>query len=622
MYIAEFEISNYKSYREPGKLEFKPGFNVLTGQNSAGKTAFLEAISLQFLGRPHRSVATIPVYGGAPPPLSVAKVKFMIANDELKFFESGQQFYVPAPVEGFVIPGHGQSFFHARHETGVPFFKWLLSCEEFEVSMQGSASSGSGIMWSPMGPTLVPYPIPPVTQGNRLFASATLAPNDQIAYHGLTSTAETANVLFGLVQLLSARIYRFRAERFNVGESPSGHNPTLASDATNLPEAMSTLQANRARFNELNSLLSEVLPQVRQVSVRPIPNNRSEVIVWQHDPELAREDLAIPLNQCGSGVGQVLAILYVIMTARHSQVIVIDELQSFLHPGAVRKLIEVLKRYPAHQYILATHSPTVISSCDPSTLTVTRWSGTETALHRIDPADARELQLYLAEIGARLSDVFGADRILWVEGQTEEICFPRIVKHFDQTLRGTAIVGIRETGDLEGRDAKKVFELYRRISSSGSLLPPALAFILDDEERSTDQKRELEHLSGDRVSFLPRRMYENYLLVPSAIAAIANEIDGFCPGRAVTAEKVDQLLQTKREQRGYYAARIAQIPTDWQRHIDGARVLREIFRELSETRVSFQKTKHSVLLTDWLLAKVPEGLREISDVLKGILSNA
>jgi hypothetical protein len=38
--------------------------------------------------------------------------------------------------------------------------------------------------------------------------------------------------------------------------------------------------------------------------------------------------------------------------------------------------------------------------------------------------------------------------------------------------------------------------------------------------------------------------------------------------------------------------------------------------------VSFQKTKHSVLLTDWLLAKLPEGLREISDVLKGILSNA
>jgi recombinational DNA repair ATPase RecF len=45
MYISKFQVINYKSYRESGDVEFKPGFNILTGQNSAGKTALLEALT-------------------------------------------------------------------------------------------------------------------------------------------------------------------------------------------------------------------------------------------------------------------------------------------------------------------------------------------------------------------------------------------------------------------------------------------------------------------------------------------------------------------------------------------------------------------------------------------------
>ena len=161
--------------------------------------------------------------------------------------------------------------------------------------------------------------------------------------------------------------------------------------------------------------------------------------------------MALPLNQCGSGIGQVAAILYVVLTANHPQVIIIDEPQSLLHPGAIRKLIEVLKRYPQHQYIMATHSPTVITSANPATVTVARLEGVETRLQAIDIRQTQDLQLYLADIGARLSDVFGADNILWVEGQTEELAFPLILSQIaHRSLMGTAIVGIRQTGDLEG----------------------------------------------------------------------------------------------------------------------------------------------------------------------------
>ena len=53
MYVSgHFRVTNYKSYRDSGKVKFKPGFNILTGQNSAGKTALLEALTFQFPPNP------------------------------------------------------------------------------------------------------------------------------------------------------------------------------------------------------------------------------------------------------------------------------------------------------------------------------------------------------------------------------------------------------------------------------------------------------------------------------------------------------------------------------------------------------------------------------------------
>jgi recombinational DNA repair ATPase RecF len=63
MHISKFQIANYKSFQESGEIVLKPGFNVLTGQNSAGKTALLEALTLQFTPTPHISDRTLPFRG-------------------------------------------------------------------------------------------------------------------------------------------------------------------------------------------------------------------------------------------------------------------------------------------------------------------------------------------------------------------------------------------------------------------------------------------------------------------------------------------------------------------------------------------------------------------------------
>ena len=235
-----------------------------------------------------------------------------------------------------------------------------------------------------------------------------------------------------------------------------GDNEILNNDSSNLAEVLHVLQSrNSVQFERFNDLVSRVLTNVEEVRTNPIQNgNRVEVRVWNLDPETRRSDLTVPLSESGTGVGQVLAILYVVLTSEQPRIIVIDEPQSFLHPGAVRRLIGIMKQHPRHQYILTTHAPSVITASDPDTLLLTRLEGVETKVDELDVSETQDLRRTLAEVGARLSDVFGADNILWVEGRTEEECFPMILERVaEEPLLGTQILGVRHTGDLEGEQA-------------------------------------------------------------------------------------------------------------------------------------------------------------------------
>ena len=59
MHISKFQLFNYKSFQDSGLLEFTQGINIIVGQNNAGKTALLEALTLNFQDIPHRSIETL-----------------------------------------------------------------------------------------------------------------------------------------------------------------------------------------------------------------------------------------------------------------------------------------------------------------------------------------------------------------------------------------------------------------------------------------------------------------------------------------------------------------------------------------------------------------------------------
>src|SRR5207302_2004257 len=103
------------------------------------------------------------------------------------------------------------------------------------------------------------------------------------------------------------------------------------------------------------------------------------------------------------------------------------------------------------------------------------------------------------------------DRIVWVEGATEEDCLPLILRKKQRELgAGTAIVGLADSSELKmgGDRAERIHQLMSKLSSGRSILPPVVGVILDPETLTLEQQA--QKLSKHNwLGYLGRRMYEN-----------------------------------------------------------------------------------------------------------------
>ena len=83
MYISKFQLNNYKSYLSSQEIKLAAGFNIIVGQNNAGKTALLEALRLNFhnISKPHRSLQTLPSSDAKIKPNSWADVSIEVGKE-------------------------------------------------------------------------------------------------------------------------------------------------------------------------------------------------------------------------------------------------------------------------------------------------------------------------------------------------------------------------------------------------------------------------------------------------------------------------------------------------------------------------------------------------------------
>jgi hypothetical protein len=588
MYIASVRIKNYKSYRDSGEVPLASGLCVIVGKNDSGKSAFLEALSLAYSSLPHRSIITAPTADTPDDPNSLIEVKAVFSRADVhSILRKHSSFYVSAP-----------------QFDPVAFARRTLELLEHDVTVV-SVWVGGGVQnawFESMGRVAV---------HQNISCRNTAAPSDVTIEINAGGGGTELAVL--LAQQMRLWVYAFRAERLNVGQIGASGNSQLASDASNLADVLNRLiSGNRARFDRLMGYVRNVFPHVTDITV-PIVHgqNMARIAVWGRSTQEEREDLAVPLIHSGTGIGQVLAILYVVVTADSPRVLVIDEPQSFLHPGAFRKLLEIFRENHQHQYIISSHAPLALGLAQDHVLLARRIEQ-ETRIEPIDSKNQLGLRAFLSEVGARLSDVFGSDAILWVEGKTEETCFPELVRSLGGTsLRGVQILGVVSTDELGARHAERVFDIYSKLSSGPTLMPPALRFVFDREGRTASAMAELEQKSKGLVVWLQRRMYENFLLDPSAISAVLSTLDG----REHAVGSVAEWLAKRGTDSKFLASSENPSDEEWQRTVHAAKLLNDLFLELTDSRVEYQKVNHGLLLTRHLVVNPTPAIKDLAVLL-------
>jgi hypothetical protein len=594
MKLSHVRVLNYKCYRDTGYVPIGRAFTVLVGQNNSGKTAFLECLRPDTLqNKPHRTPAREPFAQVQNPSFELQYGLYLSGPELLHRFLStvgGLWFPVSDPTQAkkcmndlFQMP---RISFKIKFSPGQP---WV------------STVSPSHQIFGPQ--TIVPTAYIEASQDRQSWRVT------QVNADGTDQLPPVIGTYF------TQSVYLFRAERMNVGESGIDGNPELAPNASNLPSVLLHLPNYPKAYDQYLEYVQEVFPSIYRVAAAPFNQGMARVTVIMNDSAQGerRPGVAVHLNDSGTGISQVLAILYVAVTAPAPRIIAVDEPNSFLHPGAAKKLLSILGRLE-HQYIISTHSSEIIRAVDPEFIHLIEWEGTEAVFRTLDRANVQSQRRVLEELGVSLSDVFGADNVIWVEGPTEHQCFPLLLAHLGLLSPATVIAPLVATGDLEGRRvrANLVLEVYDRLSKGTALVPPALAISLDRETRTPSEISEMERRSNGAIKFLPRRTFENYLLDSEAITAILNDALGDKP---VASGAIADWLSDARERGAYGDARA--LERTWSAVVDAPKVLKDLFWQFAKTE--YCKTAHSVALTRWLLGNKPGHLKELFEYLSKLI---
>ncbi len=406
-----------------------------------------------------------------------------------------------------------------------------------------------------------------------------------------------------------------RAVRSKVPLNPP--NGSSGVNAEMLATYLVTLQGrNRRQYNEIESLVTQIFPEVEYVNPEKDDNNYFSVSIT---PKAGGGN--IPLTHCGTGVEQILVLATVVVTSTPGSIICIDEPHSYLHPSAERELLAFLSRHSEHRYLIASHSPVVLNSVSPEN--VIHISTNEIGGNRL--SRGMRMPDILFSVGYRNSDVFFSDRLIFVEGESDQDIIRYFLKQCGQsdptTLEGTGfpVLGGTPGGRYRAKQLQtRIMHYEKWLRQIGTATMPRI--YLFDGDFTSDDKRLLEgtRIDGNavRVRFLPRRELENYLLVPAAISTYLGEQADLLNEQATVSPEdialvVAQFLGFEDDRNLYPDGRRAEAIRDAK----GSEVLRRLFAQYdlpySKTATGSRIASHITIANQTALVDFWEAVADI-----------
>ncbi|MDO4647309.1 MAG: AAA family ATPase [Eubacteriales bacterium] len=333
MYIESIYIKNFRGIEKLG-INFKPGVNILIGDNGTGKTTILEALTVA-LGGYLQGIQNLKVGGILQDDFRWSMVKLAGASNQIQYHSPEIEFDLN--IEGKSLHGHRSR--SNRDGSG----KTSTRCSEIQKYAQTIANDHKSIM-----PLLSYMSISRVTMSRRADYGKTVKNqlNDRrCGYIGcMDSIVDKTNILEWVKKMSYEKVL---------------HNkevPELTFFQNVVSELMTDVGELQNKPEILYSAELENIAYVENGNVQPVSilSSGYQSLLWMVMDFAFRLALLNPeLEDPKMATGIVL----------------IDEIDMHLHPKWQWNILNALiKAFPQIQFIVATHSPIIIASCKKATL--------------------------------------------------------------------------------------------------------------------------------------------------------------------------------------------------------------------------------------------------------------
>lgn len=278
-------------------------------------------------------------------------------------------------------------------------------------------------------------------------------------------------------------------------------------EGATLADVLHTLRNNRPDvFHAIEADLKRLVDGIETIST-PTEQARTTVQISESFGALGRRDF--DLGQTSSGTAQLLIILTQLHTQPANALLMLEELESMLHPRAQAELSRILRAASVeHTILIATHSPVIASETMQEALFVVIRESGITQVRQFEQSMSAQVT---EEMGIRPSFHFQANTVLFVEGIFDESVFPIWFKR--QAICGRVL--LIESGGYSNIQFFANAELLQR-----QAMKPDVFAIVDGDTRAKGDYRKVKNALGipeDQIFELQQLSLEAYMADVEAI---------------------------------------------------------------------------------------------------------
>jgi putative ATP-dependent endonuclease of the OLD family len=238
-------------------------------------------------------------------------------------------------------------------------------------------------------------------------------------------------------------------------------------------------------------------------------DSNSTVSNNQQSAEMDVDNFLVEVN--GSGIKEALRLVLDVEFG-HPDILLVEEPEIHLHPAIETSMMRYLKRISCDsQVFITTHSTNFLDTAEMNNVyLITKPGSTEIQRLNIGEAEARIPQ----ELGIRLSSLFMFDRLVFVEGISDEDAIREWASTLELNL-GQANVGFIHMGGVRN------FAYFATESTLKFLSKRQVKmwFLIDRDEKEESEIIKMQNMLGDnaKLQVLSKREIENYLISSKAI---------------------------------------------------------------------------------------------------------